>query len=136
MELKERELFLPLKTYFKQMGYRVYTEVPSFHRCIDVVAVKDVEFIAVEMKMGLTKAVVRQARYNDIAVHKSYVAIPTQPKQGNVAVCEKIGIGILRVSNNVVTEILPSKIFKPFRDPPFDFTNWEEGVESGNPMLK
>lgn len=68
MNLREKELFPPLKKYFNDRGYKVFVEVPCQYRCIDFVAVNDDEQIAVEMKISLNKQVVNQA-YNNAVQH-------------------------------------------------------------------
>lgn len=129
--MRETELFPPLKEYFNKLGYKVYTEVPCYGRCIDIVAVCDKEIISIEMKLCLNYKVFDQARSNKCMCNKSYIAIPTKPRNKHIKEwCQKLGIGILRVKDGEIHRIVEGKInFDIFKK--MDFTGWKEGEIAG-----
>lgn len=139
-ELHEEKLFPPLKQYFNSLGYKVYCEVPSWSSCIDFVAVKGDEHIAVEMKMSLTGKVAMQAYYGKMRTGSAFVAVGTTPRVSGhgYKLCQQQGIGILSVKNGEVLLLKEAtrennKLTSKFR---FDFTNWEEGEIAGRPVMK
>lgn len=78
MIVQEKDLFPPLKQHFKERGFSVYAEVAHFLRGIDLVAVKEEEHIAVELKMRFDDHCVRQASWDTISFDKVYVAFHTK----------------------------------------------------------
>lgn len=74
----EKDLFPPLKKHFKELGFKVFAEVPSNYRGIDFVAVKEGHHIAVEMKLSFNKKVIQQARENWAEFNQTYVAFPVK----------------------------------------------------------
>ena len=136
MKNKESDLFPPLKKYFNDLGYQVFAEVPCHYRSVDFVAVKKGEHIAVEMKTGFTKGVVRQASTNILSFHKSCIAYPVKKakifnKNTNERdarkydICFSNGIGILQVlPHGTIFEALEAKIHKPFLKE-YDFSTFE-----------
>lgn len=129
---KESDLFAPLKKYFKDDGFKVFPEVPCNYRSVDFVAVSvDVPeyHIAVEMKLGFTIEVVRQAIYNTINFHRSIIAVPTKIKNPyenkKFDLCRGYNIGILRVlPDGNIEEILESQWKEP--RVVYDFDGFEE----------
>jgi hypothetical protein len=69
--LKETELYQPVKELLASLGYDVKAEVAH----IDVVAVKDEEWIAVELKTSFTLKLILQATERQKLSEKVYVAI-------------------------------------------------------------
>ena len=152
--MKEKDLFPALKNHFKERGYVVHAEVPSFLRGVDFVAIKENEHIAVEMKIHFNNKVVRQAQINTIAFHKSFVAFPVRKaiifNNGNVywklregvrnryGRCVERGIGILEVvgAHQIIFEALEAKKQKPRKL--YDFSNFTESEEdeAGLPCQK
>lgn len=140
MELKESKLFLPLKKYFNSIGYKVYAEVPNKYRCIDFVAVKDEEQIAVEMKTRFNREVVFQAYTNSNYFKKSYIAIPVcNPKEDNqnVMACLIYGIGVLMVGDGYIFEYMEARE-QNHNSPNYDFSVFQEldSDEAGLPYQK
>lgn len=139
MELKEKNLFPPLQIWLKEKGYKVYTEVinPISQCSVDVLAIKENEIIAVELKMGLTDKVLHQANRNNLIAHKTYCGIPTNPKAINFNKCKRFGMGILKITGKVEI-LLESELFEPFRPDIYiiRFDLHEEGGEAGLPRLK
>lgn len=111
-QLREKELYLPLKNFFEKQEYKVVAEVPipCWFACCDLVAFNDNEIIAVEMKMSLTKTVIHQAYRNQNNSNKVYAAVSTRPRDLNYA--SKLGIGVIKVKNNTVEILLESGDFK------------------------
>jgi hypothetical protein len=136
----EKDLYPPLKKYFKDQGYKVFAEVPCFYRGVDFVAVNGDKHIAVEMKTSFNYKVIQQASYGVLAFGNSYVAFPVKKPvmvhdkhfwelkeswQRKVEFCERDGIGILEVVNGSwIFEALQSVPKKPYRI--FDFSQYEE----------
>lgn len=146
--MKEKDLFPPLKKYFKELGYTVYAEVPCFYRGVDFVAVKGDDHIAVEMKLGFTKKVIQQAHGNLISFARSYVAYPVKQARlfnektdersmARFNRCAERGIGILQVlPRGTIFTALEAAIQKPYRI--FDFSQYTENDddEAGLPYQK
>lgn len=150
---KESDLFPPLKKYFNELGYKVFTEVPYYSRSVDFVATKGDDHIAVEMKLHFNKEVIYQAGQNIMTFGKSYVAYPV--KKGTIYEnnevywklresvrdkyenCRMRGIGILQIlPHGTIFTTLEAKYQKPYRV--FDFSTFEESVddEAGLPCQK
>lgn len=145
----EKDLFPPLKKYFKELGYKVYAEVACGYRGIDFVAVKGNDQIAVEMKTSFNFQVIRQATTNTYSFGKSYVAYPVkkfkifkEPINEKLAEkynrCIRQGIGIIQIvqPHDIIFEALEAEYNKPYRL--FDFSQYEENEndEAGLPYQK
>ena len=126
MELKESQLFAPLKTHFKALGFTVYAEVPNGFRTVDIVCVQRKLQIAIEMKTSLNKQVLYQAWLNKQHFNKSYVATPKAPNFNLQWMNESwvSSIGILQVENGKVITHREAAIQSPQK--PYDFTVFEE----------
>lgn len=96
---REYKLYEPIKIFFESQGFSIYPEIPLLYSCIDIVAIKDNIIIAIEMKMSLSKKVIRQAWTHNIFADYTYVAIPTNPR--NPEKCIKRKIGIIQVKNDI-----------------------------------
>lgn len=147
----EKDLFPPLKKYFKELGYNVFPEVPAMYRGVDFVAVKGNDHIAVEMKLSFNRKVIQQANSNQKYFGKSYVAFPVRRAKifdkdadgfainhnddlhnvsdknwRNYGYCSNYGIGILEVvgKHKIIFEALKPKYNKPFKL--YDFSLFEE----------
>lgn len=70
--MKEVELYAPVKELLTSLGYEVRAEVKD----MDVMAMKDSSFIAVELKTSLTLKLLLQATQRQKLAEKVYVAIP------------------------------------------------------------
>lgn len=69
----ENELFYPLKDYFEEIGYEVHGEVNS----CDLIALKDTEIIALELKLKFTLKLVYQCLERKKITNEVYAAIET-----------------------------------------------------------
>jgi len=132
--LKESNLFPPLKKWLNNRGYKVYSEVCIGYTPTDVVAELDDIQIGFEMKMNCSRHVIYQATKSKTYLNAAYVVIPTNPKKDKIELCERIGLGIIQVKGETVTEILKPKFDTAFQK--INFTNWTEGETAGNPCLK
>ena len=135
--MQEKDLFPPLQAWLHKKGYKVYTEVPSWGYSMDVVAdpPDNSSQIALEMKMSLTKHLIKQACYGQAKTGIAYVVIPTKPKEKSIQECKKQGLGIIQVVDNEIIELLkPEKVNTIIER--IDFTGIEEGETAGIPAAK
>ena len=93
------------------MGYKVYFEIPELQKVVDIVAVKENEIVAVELKMGYCKKALYQARTNRLFADKSYIAVKSKPRNENILKCKTSNVGILLVRDKVIvlSEATPTK---------------------------
>lgn len=115
-QLREYKLSDPVKKYFENQGYIVYTEIPIASACIDMVARKGKYLIAIELKMSLTKQLIHKCYVNNVFCDLSYAVVPTNPSIKNKELCKKHSIGIIKVTDkaNLVLEA-DERRFKPFK---------------------
>lgn len=74
--LREEDLFQPVRNFLVAQGYQVYGEVKD----CDIVAVKDQDMIAVELKRHLSVKLLLQAAKRQKTADSVYIAIP-KPKR-------------------------------------------------------
>lgn len=161
--MKEKDLFPPLKKYFKDLGYNVYVEVPAIYRPVDFVAVRGDDHIAVEMKLSFNRKVIQQANNNQRYFGKSYVAFPVRHAKifdldeggfvinhndglhkvsdknwTNYGLCVNEGIGILEVvgKHQNIFEALEAEYKKPYQLYDFSLFEENENDEAGLPSNK
>ncbi len=112
--LRETDLYLPLKSYLEAQGYEVKAEVAS----ADVVAIRKGDApVIVELKTGFSLALLHQAVARLSVSDHVYVCVP-RPKgrtgykalQANIKLCRRLGLGVLTVR-------LPDGIVEPHCDP-------------------
>lgn len=96
----ESELFLPVKTLFEDMGYKVNAEVKD----CDVTAVRGNELIITELKRNLSVALLAQGLKRQKTGALTYVAVP-KPKnyskkkfRDTLYVIQKLELGLIFVS--------------------------------------
>jgi len=99
--MKESDLARPVADWLREKKYTVYSEVPFFSRCIDMVGVKGKKIIVVELKLICNLHVIKQAAIAQLATHDVYVAVATNPRRQSLARCMRIGLGVLCVGDNV-----------------------------------
>ncbi len=75
-DVYEEDLKAGLKSFFRSHGYRAYTEVRMINRWVDLVAVKENEIVAVELKISDWKQALRQAVAYQLGADYSFVAMP------------------------------------------------------------
>jgi hypothetical protein len=107
---KESEMSGPISEWMTSLGYVPYAELSPLKsiRAIDMVGWdKDEDrIIVVEMKRSLTIGVIHQALSGSSYAHKTYCAVYSYPRPKGLVMCERLGIGVLRVVGNMVMEIL------------------------------
>lgn len=111
----EIELIKPVADYFKSLGYRVRQEVRIGFFRADIVAFKEENIIAVELKIKNWKKAVIQAKNYQLGADYVFIAVPLM-KSFNIlrkAQCnlENEGIGLLVVNekNCMVSKLINAK---------------------------
>jgi len=100
VELRESDLFTPVKDYLESLGYDVKGEV----RDCDLTAVRGEELIIVELKRGFTMELLYQAIDRQRMADSVYVAVPL-PRRGYMAphindmkaLCRRLELGLIFV---------------------------------------
>ncbi|OPJ64568.1 DUF2161 family putative PD-(D/E)XK-type phosphodiesterase [Clostridium oryzae] len=90
-DIKEEQLYEPIKSYFESMGYEVNAEVND----CDVTALKDGNLIVIELKKNLSVYLLAQAVKRQKAADLVYVAVP-KPKKLKMDFKWKDIFGLLR----------------------------------------
>lgn len=134
--LKEKELYPPLKVWLNNQGYKAFTEVLN----MDVLAKKDENYIGFELKMSCSKTVIKQAYRAMTLCGKAYVVTPVVPRQKGIDECKKYGVGIIRV-NGCIEILLEAKTWQYGKLiehylKPEHFAQMTEGSISGTPNMK
>lgn len=106
--LREITLSAPVSAWLAAQGYTVYSEVPfrGGYRKVDLVGKRGEEYCCVELKTSLSRAVLRQAYVLQLATPRVYVGVGTVPRESSREDCAKVGVGILCIAGNRVTELL------------------------------
>lgn len=142
--MKEFELSAPVEKWLKFQGMKVFSEVPCCYSRIDLVGY-DADFedkiVAVELKLSLTRKVVHQAYLNTVYVDFSWCAISTKPREKNLLLCKKRGLGILQIFEDGVTVLCPAlnrhPIFGSHRKRMLHYFEYaSEGGTGGHPNKK
>lgn len=76
--MKETDLFLPVKSLFESLGYKISAEIKN----LDIIALKENEVIIVELKVNFNLKLILQAIERQNITNKVYIAIP-RPKNYN-----------------------------------------------------
>jgi len=90
-ELKEEDLYPPVKEYFEALGYKVNGEV----KACDITALKEEELIIIELKKNLTVSLLTQAVIRQRTADLVYIAIP-KPKKFKINAKWKDSLHLLR----------------------------------------
>ncbi len=112
-QLREYKLSDPVREYFENQGYKVYTEIPIAGACIDMVARKGDYLIAIELKMSLTKNLINTCYINRLFCNLTYAAVPTEPSIKNITLCERDSIGIIKVTDKARIVLEAKNRLKP-----------------------
>lgn len=102
--IKETDLFPPVKKWLEDKGFKVYSEV-SPKRCnarADIVAIQDKITVVVELKTSLNLDLMEQCVAWKHRAHYIYAAVP-KPKEFNqysLSLLRQEGIGLLPVEFN------------------------------------
>lgn len=111
--MPETDLYMPVKTLFENMGYSVKAEVLD----ADVLAVKDGETVAVELKLSLNLDVIVQAALRQKVADKVYIAVPPAKraalkKRQNIShVLRRLEIGLITVREDEAKITFEAKEF-------------------------
>ena len=99
----EKDLYLPVKNLFESLGYEVKGEV----REIDVLACKDTEVIAIELKLNITLKLFYQAIQRAKVADFVYVAIPEEALKSHlkqyrsfILMLKRLNLGLIVVKND------------------------------------
>ncbi len=100
-DLRESDLYAPLKRFFEQQGYEVRGEVKD----CDLVARKEDRLIVVEMKTALNLTLLLQGlRRQQVSEHVYLAIVAPERKQRSSwqreiqALCRRLGLGLLLVN--------------------------------------
>lgn len=110
----ERDLAPPVGAHLAAQGYDVWYEVPFNGRIADVIALKDDEVLAVELKLRDHRTAHRQAIAYQVGCHRSYIGVPLETAltalRRDRHAFDQSGTGILAVDGDDVREMLPARI--------------------------
>lgn len=99
---REFELIKPVSDYFTRQGYRVLEEVPIGYCRADLVAFKDNEVVAIELKLQYSQKALVQVKNYQLAADYVYLALPLMKSFSMLRkkehVLRKAGIGVLLVN--------------------------------------
>ena len=105
-------MFLPVKRWLQAQGFQVFGEIPIMHSPVDLVASKGNELVCIELKLNLTKKVIRQAAPLHLVSARTYVGVHSRPR--SLDQCRKLGLGVLRIHGAQVDVLLePAPRFLP-----------------------
>lgn len=110
--LREVELSEPVRKWLEGRGYTAYAEVPFLYYTPDWVGMKGEQAVIVEMKVSLTKQVIRAAAVQQIYADLTYAAVKTNPMVKGLQSCKKHGVGVLTLRDGEMVEILQAQRFK------------------------
>jgi len=113
----EAALAKPVANWLRAHGLVVYAEVCFHESAIDLVGwnEKTGNLVAVELKRSLTKKVIRQAMFDQIAAPFVYVAVGTWPRQSGLLIAKKLRLGVLSVEWGRVNCVLRAKRYDSFQ---------------------
>lgn len=114
--MREADLFSPLKRHFESQGWAVYAEVPAPHGgYVDLLAVREQIWLAVELKPYFSRNAVRQAGRNKRFVWESYVAVPASARMTprRQAALKRHGAGLLAVADSGVSTAIEARCAAP-----------------------
>ena len=103
--MRESDLYPVLRRWLERHGWSCYAEVCCFSGPwpTDVVAQRgrSLNLLAVEMKTGFTGSLLRQGSYLSMFALYPYVAAPTKPREAFLEDARRIGVGVLRIGEDV-----------------------------------
>lgn len=111
----EAALAPPVARHLQGQGYRTFLEVPFNGRIADIIAVKDEEVVAVELKLADYRTAHRQAVAYQVGCHRSFVALPFEAAmlclRKHKHAFDESGAGLLgvRMPDGDVRELLPAR---------------------------
>lgn len=118
----ESQLAEPVGRHLMDQGYDVWFEVSFNGRIADVIALRDEEVVAVELKLRDHRTAHRQAMAYQVGCQRSYIGVPLETAllalRRDRSAFEASGTGILAVEGADVREVLPAR-FHEARHLPF-----------------
>lgn len=108
--LREAKLSAPVLRWLRGQGFHVWVEVPHYGSSVDVVARHPGtgEMVAVELKVSLSRGVIRQAIRCGVFAGRIYAAVSTRPSSKSLEQAAKLGVGVLSVVNGQVIVVRES----------------------------
>lgn len=110
----ERELAPPVGRFLEGQGYESFFEVYFNGRIADVIALKDEEVVAVELKLRDYRQAHRQAMAYQVGCHRSFVGLPLETALSALRrdrhAFAASGTGVLAVEGDDVRELLPARL--------------------------
>ncbi|AJE48348.1 DUF2161 domain-containing phosphodiesterase [Celeribacter indicus] len=100
-QIRETDLYLPVKAFLESLGYEVKAEVKD----ADVVALRDgAPPVIVELKTGFSLLLLQQGVARQALSDQVYLAVPRwrgragwRMFKGNLGLCRRLGLGVLSV---------------------------------------
>lgn len=111
----ERDLAPHVARHLHAQGYRTFEEVYFNGRIADIIAVRDEEVVAVELKLADYRTAHRQAVAYQVGCHRAYVGLPLEVAlrclRKHRHAFDESGAGLLavRMPDGQVTELLPAR---------------------------
>ncbi len=103
--MKETELYEPVKCFLEGRGYSVKAEIDS----LDILAVKEEAFIAVELKVNISLKLIYQVIERQKLVNDVYIAVPESAVKSHkknmkklLLLLKRLSIGLMIVHENTV----------------------------------
>lgn len=120
IHVREVELYHPIKLFFESIGYVVKSEVNH----IDVVCMKDEDYVAVELKTTLNITVIAQALKRQSILDSVYIVVPKPSKKvlasktmkDKLMILKRTSLGLLFVDMNTLdVEVLIEPLINPLK---------------------
>lgn len=109
LALKEADFISKIEKYFVGRGWKVSREVKIRGRGVDILALRDDEVAAVEVKVsigGLQRGI-EYSLHQKSAVNLSYLALPKELASSSVReTCRNLGIGLLSIDDDRIRELV------------------------------
>ena len=117
--LVEAEMSEPLTAWLWEDGWEVVTEVPVFHRAVDLCAYRGSEVRVFELKGNLSPVLLRQCLDSRILTHFVWAVVRSLPKPESRIPFERSGIGIIHM-RTVEDMLVPVELCPPHLARPVD----------------
>jgi len=113
--MKESDLAYPVAEWLRLNDYTVYSEIPFWNRCIDMVGLAGCgnQVRVVELKLGYCKGGLLQAKGAQIATEDVWLAVGNNPRPKSIELCRRYGVGLLKVTNQVEVLLEPIGKMEP-----------------------
>lgn len=105
--MRESELAKPVMDWLANRGFTPYGEIGWGDSAIDIVGISAEAIEAVELKLYLTRHVIRQALRNQLTADRSWCAVGSKPRNPQDRI--RHGIGLLVVTGGAVQVIIEAQ---------------------------